>query len=608
MSKAPGEKDSSGNTGILHKPAAHILLIVILGLLAYSNTFNVPFQWDDKALIADNPLVKDLGYFLEPSKAKDYSEYSLFLRRYISFLTFALNYKIHGLDVMGYHVVNITIHILSALLVYILVILTFRTPYFSSQNSEVGIQNGTIRDPGFIALFASLLFVSHPIQTEAVTYIMQRFASLAAMWYLLSIVFYIKARLHHGLQAEGKVFSFSTLMFYLLSLLSALLAMMTKENSLTLPFAITLYEFIFFKGILKRRIFFLIPLFLPLLVFPFTLSETGIPIGKLLFGIDSETGRVVSRSVFDKDYLQATERWDYFITQPRVVVTYLRLLLLPIHQNIDYDYPLYHSFSDPHVYLPFLFLLSILCFGGYLLYRSRVTRHGSRLAAFGIFWFFLTLSVESSIIPIPMVIAEYRMYLPSVGLFIAFSTALFHYGERLNIAKRLFTDMRYSSLFLLAGIVIALLSTTYARNAVWQSEISLWKDVVKKSPEKVRGHNELGLAYNSKGLTDKAIEQFQVALRLDPYLEKGYINLGISYTNKQWFDKAIDSFQTALRLKSDNADTHYNLGIAYYHKGSLDDAIEHFEVALKLKPDNADFQNNLGIACKAKGLFENGKP
>jgi len=599
MPGTPAENNSSGNTHILHKPTAHVLLIVVLGLLAYSNTFNVPFQWDDKILIAENPVIKELNYFLEPSNAKELPEYGIFIRRYISFFTFALNYRLHGLNVMGYHEVNITIHILAALLVYVLVILTFRTPYFRGQNAEVKLQNITIRDSGFIALFAALLFVSHPVQTEAVTYIMERFASLGTMLYLLSIVFYINARLPHEIETKDKLFSSSILMFYLLSLFSAFLAMMTKENSLTLPFAITLYEFFFFKGALRRRVLFLTPLFLPLLVFPFTLSETGMPIGRLLFGSDADTGPVVSKSIFDKDYLQPIERWDYLITQPRVIVTYLRLLLLPIHQNIDYDYPLYHSFADPNVYLSFLFLLSLLCLGGYLLYKSRAMRHVARLVAFGIFWFFLTLSVESSIIPIPMVIAEYRMYLPSVGAFIAFSTTIFHYGERLNNVKSLFPIMRYSSL-IPAGIVIVLLSTTYARNTVWQSEVSLWGDVVCKSPEKVRGHNELGLAYQNKGLADKAIEQFQIALQLNPYLEKGYINLGISYIDRQLLDKAIDSFQTALRLRSDNADTHYNLGIAYFHKGELDNAIAHFEIALKLKPDNVDFQNNLGVAHKAK--------
>ncbi|MBI4822699.1 MAG: hypothetical protein HY805_00485 [Nitrospirae bacterium] len=165
---------------LISKPIIHLCLIALIGILSYSNTFNVPFQWDEQELIENNPIVKNLSYFLEPSKAKLKS-------RYIGYLTFALNYKLHGTDVRGYHVFNLTIHILNALLVYFLVVLTFKTPFLSLR--------GTESRSNLIALFSALLFVSHPIQTEAVTYIFQRLASLCAFFYLLSIVLYIKWRL-----------------------------------------------------------------------------------------------------------------------------------------------------------------------------------------------------------------------------------------------------------------------------------------------------------------------------------------------------------------------------------------------------------------------------
>lgn len=582
MAKNQGAKDSVRLTRIFPKPAVHVLLIVILGLLAYSNTFNVPFQWDDKKLIVENPIIKDLNYFLQPSEAKNLPEYGLVIRRYISFLSFALNYWAHGLDVMGYHLVNIAIHILSALLVYVLVVLTFRTPFFR-QNRDIVPNEKT----GFIALFASLLFVSHPIQTEAVTYIMQRFASLATMWYLLCIVLYIKARLHQMAEAEGRAVSASILILYLLSFLSAVLAMMTKENSLTLPFAITLYEFFFFKGTLRKRLPFLIPLFLPLLVFPFALSETGIPIGKLLFGIESETVHGVDRSAFDKDYhLQQIARLDYFITQPRVIVTYLRLLFLPIHQNIDYDYPLYHSISDPNVYLSLLLLLSIVCFGGYLLHRSRATRHIARLTAFGIFWFFLTLSVESSIIPIPMVIAEYRMYLPSVGVFIAVSTVIFHYGERLNIVKRLFPFMRYSSAVILAGIVIMLLSATYARNTVWNTEVSLWEDTALKSPNKSRPYNNAGFALITAGAFQPATIYLEKAVALHPNNQEALNNLAIVYRAVGRRDEAQELMKRLLAIDPDYIPARFTVALWFYEDGLIADALNEFQYIVQRAPDS----------------------
>jgi len=122
---------------LLDKPLLHLLLIAILGLLIYSNTFSSSFHFDDESYIVKNPVITSLNYFIDPSKAKIFNDnlagYNAFRMRYVGYLTFALNYKIHGLDVTGYHVVNLTIHILNAILVYWLVILTFRTPYFGSQ-------------------------------------------------------------------------------------------------------------------------------------------------------------------------------------------------------------------------------------------------------------------------------------------------------------------------------------------------------------------------------------------------------------------------------------------------------------------------------------------
>ena len=155
----------------LDRPVFYLVLIALLGLVAYSNTFDVPFQWDEKEFIVNNPVVKDLSHFRNPFK----TDSPHLKNRYIGYLTFALNYRLHGLDVKGYHVVNIAIHFLNALLVYFLVLLTFRTPFLNPPSppfAKGGRLNGNL-----IALFSALLFVSHPVQTEAVTYIFQRLAS-----------------------------------------------------------------------------------------------------------------------------------------------------------------------------------------------------------------------------------------------------------------------------------------------------------------------------------------------------------------------------------------------------------------------------------------------
>ncbi|MBI4824287.1 MAG: hypothetical protein HY805_08690 [Nitrospirae bacterium] len=322
---------------------------------------------------------------------------------------------------------------------YFLVVLTFRTPFLSLR--------GTGSRSNLIALFSSLLFVSHPIQTEAVTYIFQRLASLCAFFYLLSLVFYIKWRLGVKEKSPSPVIArgdspeaisgiatpsarndrgeidkkiITALLLYLGSLLSAILAMKTKENAFTLPVVIMLYEFFFFKGSLGKRILYLIPFLLTMLIIPFSLIGIDKPVGEIISGVEPAT----------RGYGEIS-RQDYLFTQFRVITTYIRLLFLPINQNIGYDYPVYHSFFEVQVFLSFLFLLSIFGFAVYLYVRSKSSPI-SRLIAFGVFWFFITLSVESSIIPLPMWINEYRVYLPSVGALVAVTSSIFILVEKIK--------------------------------------------------------------------------------------------------------------------------------------------------------------------------------
>src|SRR5208283_3689820 len=197
--------------------------VAFLIIIVYSNTLNAPFQWDEGDFIVDNPIVKDLHYFTSPADAKGFALYDALVQRYIGFLTFAIDYRIHGLSVTGYHIVNIAIHIANAVLVYLLVLLTFRTQYFReqgpgargqepvdhSQKQESRYQSllpgprspvpvPRSLDPKLVALFSSLFFAAHPLQIEAVTYVFQRLASLAAFFYLLALAAYIQSRLSEG--------------------------------------------------------------------------------------------------------------------------------------------------------------------------------------------------------------------------------------------------------------------------------------------------------------------------------------------------------------------------------------------------------------------------
>jgi protein O-mannosyl-transferase len=641
-----------------------LVLVSAVGLLAYSNSFNAPFQFDDLRQIAENPMIKSLdnfapalgGHALHAPAGSEYNN-----RRLTGYLTLALNYRFGGLDVTGYHILNLAIHLISGILVYFLIILTFKTPYFSDKRSALSCQPSTRDDtpplsplrlrgergggslpaedraygdseiesqgapasepsalcalphalPGsrsFIALFAALLFVAHPIQIQAVTYIVQRFTSMAAMFYLLSIVFYIKGRLSS--RRAGKLASLCC------SLIFAVLAMKTKEIAFTLPVVIVLYEFFFFKSTLKKKLLFLLPVLLTLVIIPISVMGTRKPLGELLSDLSART-RVQTN----------IPRWDYLMTQMRVIVTDIRLIFLPVNQNLDYDYPIFHSLTELPVILSSLFLLSLFGTAVYLFYRSRqagklaslqackptsriptnhdspFTIHVSRLISFGILWFFITLSVESSVIPIADVIFEHRVYLPSVGAFMAISAAAFMIVERIRSGRQ----ARKSVIYALPVLVIVLLTgATYARNAVWNNEVGLWQDVVRKSPGNCRAYNDLGYLYLEGGQTDKAIEYFRLALKIRPYYSNAHTNLGVAYYNRGWADAAIEQFKMALASEPygpDVADDHHNLGLAYIQKGLTDAAISEFEAALKMQPNNYEIYNDLGVAYQQKGYL-----
>ena len=441
-------------------PLAHGLLIAAVYLVAYSNTFRVPFQFDDRYHIAAKPFVRDVGAFFDPARAERFAADHAFRVRTIGYLTFAVNYRLHGDDVTGYHVVNLAIHLLNALLVYMLAALTFRTPK---------MKDTPLRDfRGRVALFSALLFAVHPLQTEAVTYIVQRLASLTTLFYLLGVVLYARCRI----ASEDSPSVLRPLPWYLLSLLSAVLAMRTKEIAFTLPLTIGLYESLFFGGKPGKRALALIPFLLTMLIIPLRILGAGGQVGEWIGDVSRATrvGTALSRS-------------EYLSTQFRVIVTYLRLLFFPVGQNLDYDYPVFASVRNPEVFLSFLLLVSLAAFAAYLLSRARGTSSAGRLVSFGVFWFFIALSVESGVIPIPDVIFEHRVYLPSAGFFIAAVTLVFMGAQRLGRRRRGYETLAVA---ILVAVVVALTAATYARNGVWRSETTLWEDVMKKSPRKAR--------------------------------------------------------------------------------------------------------------------------
>lgn len=521
----------------IRRPLVHYILIVLLAVCIYSNTLSNGFVFDDLPYIVENPAIKDFSYFTDPSRIEKIGQYDIrefFQTRVVGFFTFALNYKIHGLDPRGYHLFNVVVHAANSLLVYFLIVL---------------LSNGKHR---MAALSIALLFAAHPIQTQAVAYISQRLASLCAMFYLLAVLLYVKSRL-----AEGR-WKYA---FYVLSVMSTVLAMKTKEIAFTIPLAMAMIEMMFLKGRLKERALSLTPLGLTMLIIPLTL-------------ISRMSGEAFTMAAKGK-----ITSGDYLITEFRVIVTYMRLMILPINQNNDYDYPVYKTMAEPAILLSMLLIFAVIGFAVWLFIRSkREDNPDYRFISFGIFWFFLTLSVESSFIPIVDVIFEHRLYLPSAGFIAAVV-----FGARIGLSKIKHGQTVAAAAMVLIVIVFGFMA--YSRNKVWQSELSLWSDAVMKSPNKARPHYNLGWALKMEKRIDEAEREFGRSLDINPNHSESLNNLanitlmkGDIVSAKQYYIRAIES-------DKDNIEAIYNLAKLYEWLGENDKAVMlYMEFIKNVKP------------------------
>ena len=533
-----------------------LLIIVLISIIIYSNSFDCSFHFDDSIDIVNNPTIREI------TNVKAWWNYSV--TRPVSMFTFALNYHFHEDSVFGYHLVNLIIHIINACLVWWLIILTLSSPAFKNDS--------IVKHKLILAFFGAVIFASHPVQTQAVTYIVQRMTSLATMFYLLSLTLYIKARIRPNKKS----------IMFITSACSAVLAMLTKQIAFTLPFIIILYEFIFFKPENKkinfkdkRVIITLVILLLLIIIIPAMMSFNF----SLIFReITSQQGNIFT--------LTGT---NYLLTQFRVITTYIRLLFLPINQNLDYDYPISTTLFSVNTFLSFLFLLIIIAIA-FLLFKKY------KIIAFGIFWFFITLSVESSIIPIPNVIFEHRIYLPSVGFIFFLISAIYYLLWHVNYKIVI-------SIFILITSINSIL--TYKRNEIWKNEYTLWTDVISKSPNKARPWNNRGFFLGTKGKYDQALDDFNKAISINPRYIKALTNRGALYMAQQKYSKAFVDMNKAIEIAPYNlAVTYLNRGMLYMIQKNFEKSIMDLQIAIELDPLYAKAYYSLGNTYSFQKLNE----
>jgi tetratricopeptide (TPR) repeat protein len=521
-------------------------------LLIYSNTLSGPFIFDDIRHIQKNPHIR-MSSLSKESIARGGLE-SLATNRPIAKFSFALNYYFHQYDVEGYHFVNILIHIVTGVLLFLFMKTTLNLP--SNRSESKAFQ--------WIPLISALIWLIHPLHTQSVTYIVQRMNTMAAMFYLLSILLYIKGRLANGRRKRIVLFGGCAV--------TGILSLGSKEIAATLPFFIFLYEWYFFQDLslswLKRHGLKLVGIGLGFAAVVFIVMGSGL-FDQMLKGY-----KVYNFTPFER-----------VLTEFRVVIFYISLLLFPhpSRLNLDHDFSISHSLFDPMTTIVSLGI--ILGLIGLAFYMAKK----DRLLSFCILWFFGNLVIESSLIGLE-IIYEHRTYLPSL-LAILLAVTLIHR----------FLKHQGVKVAMLCIVIVLFSHWTYQRNKVWGDDLTLWTDSTKKSPNKARPRINLGVALVDRGRIEEAVDQFSKALEFMPNHAEAHNNLGAALADLGRTREAIKHYSQALKVKPDYADARNNIGVALANIGKVKEAADHFSELLRMSPDDGDVHYNLANALASQG-------
>ncbi len=577
-------------------------LLVLAAIAAYSNSFGGALTFDDERWILQNPAIRQLWpipSWLLPHDARVRG------RPVISF-TLAVNYALGKTNVWGYHALNLAIHILASLVLFGIVrrtLVSLRTaegdsPIFAASCRKRMAEGDS---PIFaascrknwdsplaatpLALAVALLWTVHPLQTQAVTYVIQRCESLASLFYLLTLYCVIRgAELKKGTVPflRPPITKIGTVpwLWNAAAVAACLLGAGTKEIIVTCPMLVLLYDRTFlsgsFRGALRAR--------------------SGLYLG-LAASWAAVLGLLISNGFYGGSAGFAVKTftwWSYLLTQSGVLVHYLRLAFWPTGLCLDYGWPPATTLAA--IVPPSLVIVGLLGLSGWALVKRPA-------AGFVGAWFFLILAPSSSFIPVRDAAFEQRMYLPLAAVATAMVIGGYLAGRRLiarGLVSRRAAQRAGVCLVAFVGIVLAVL--TFHRNTAYSTTVSIWEDAIAKAPDNARAYANLGHALLGQSRFNEAILASCKALQLDPNLDYAYSNLGGILCKLNRFREGIPPLQKALQLNPDCVDAHCNLGAALANCGKLSEAAAQYEQALRLQPDQAEAHFNYGnlLAQQAK--------
>lgn len=548
--------------------------------IIYGNTLNASWQFDDLPNITRNeklhisdlrPLTLYQTLFASPAQS-DTQDEELF--RPVAMLTLSLNWYADRDKIKGYHVVNIGIHFLTAWMLYATILRILAAPNLEGRYH--GLENS-------IALLSAVLWAANPIQTQAVTYIVQRMASLAALFFVGGVYFYLAGRQHQKRNYQWVCWGGTGLCF--------LLSMGSKENGVVLPMALILVEYLFFqdsgKAEVRRK----------LLLLSVIAISLAIAAGLALLVAFRSDFIVYLQDLYSQRSFTAVQR---LLTQPRVLLLYLGLLFLPFPGRLSLIHEIEISFSllKPWTTLPSI--LAILA----MIWASLWWARRCPLVAFSLLFFFLNHAIEASFLPLEMVF-EHRNYLPSLFLFVPVAVLLVNWTHKLNRHRR---AASIAAGILVAVIVFALGMGTWARNKVWASPETLWRDVFAKSPNSARAYQNIAGQFAEQKHYREALAFYQRSLELkDPVPQRSkalaLTNMANIYIELHNYPAAVRLLQNVLNTDPENILAHFNLIRPLTELGRIEDALAVVTALLGYDPVNPEYLNAKGFLLYRKGNF-----
>ena len=532
-------------------------IIILAGIAAYSNSVRGSFHFDDLPTIVLNPHIRSLN----PAVVWAGNNHS----RFLGFYSFALNYYWGGLArLQGWHYVNIGAHIICSLMLYLVLLCLAEDTRLAGNK---------------VPFMASLLFAVHPVFSEPVNYIQARlvpFYTLFSLTGVFAAILCMRARRY-----------VSRLLAALCVLASIILGGLSKEVGLFYALGgVGLYLFAF--GVEDRKVrktIFII------------LASVAIAIVLII------TAKGYPSLIFQRSYhfrLGETTFITRVLTNAGVFWRYISLIIPSSPRlNADHYVKVVSVATAPQILAALIPLIGMGAIVGFaFMIRSR-----EPLVSFLLLWVIMGVLPYMPGAVTTELMVEYKFYFPAIGLVSllawAFDRACILAAPRLS---KCFANIILWTLF--GFLAVYCVKETRDRNRAWVSELTLWSDAVKKSPQKCRTHSNLGVALAKQGRLDEAIAHYLEAILISPAYAEARNNLGVALAKQGRLDEAIARYLEALRINPAYAEAHNNLGDALKRKGQLDDAIAHLSEALRIEPDSAIAHNNLGLALADKGRFD----